>query len=318
MAKDPHHGELFWTRHLDRRIGAVLESIPGHADLRPGSAPYLRTAEGEIPTWVRIPIWLDASWAAERSDRPPGGVLADVLWGQYALFLHFRIQDDLLDGQRDDLRLLFVADRFLLEALESFQRLPELDARFWAFYRGCLRNTIEGAQEVGRLEKEPGAFRVEHLGLHARVSGMAKVGVAAISRLHRHERDISWLSCLQDQLAILNQVGDDLQDLAPDLKGGRYTWVANTLLAARAGKPIAPGERTRRLGEGLMAPERGAVIVKEIRRTVRAAAAAVPESAPSQIHDLVEKLNAMPDELDRSMHEARVRSVFGEALAGVR
>jgi hypothetical protein len=173
---------------------------------------------------------------------------------------------------------------------------------------------VDGDLEVEQLEKKAGGFTTEHLGLHARVSAILKVGAAAVSRLHGRHQDMGWVSRFQDQLAILSQIGDDLQDLASDLKDGRFTWVANTLLAAKPSESIGPRERARRLGEGFLRPERGALIVKELRRIVRAAAAEVPESAPRPIHDLVLRLRAMPDKLERRMHEARVRWVFGEAL----
>lgn len=293
----------------------MLASMPGQAGARRRDAPSLHLPHSQTPDWILIPIWLDQAWARRRSASRIGAALARILWGEYALFLSIRIQDDLFDEHRDDRRLLFVADRFLLESLESFQRFAELDDAFWAFYRSCVRDTVDGILEVGRLETEAGRFTRGHLGLHSRVGAIFKVGAAAVSRLRGHDRDMAWLSRLQDQLAIVSQIRDDLQDVAPDLKGGRFTWVGNTLLQARAGESIAPDQRARRLAAGFMIPERAAVIVEEMRRTVRAAAAAVPESAPRPIHDLVHKLTATPDEVERHMHEARVRWVFGDAVA---
>ncbi len=314
MASDPLPEELAWAQHLDRRISAVLESIPGFADLRPGRALGIRRSEGELPSWMRIPLWLDECWADARVGGVPGGDLAEILWGQFALFLFIRLQDDVLDRARDDLRLIVVADRFLVECLESFQPFPELNGGFWAFYRRCLRDTVDGALAVGRLEKEPGEFTAEHLGLHARVGGIFKVGAAAVCRLHGREGDAGWLARLQDQLAIMGQIADDVQDLGDDLQDGRFTWVGNTMLAARPGEAISADERAVRLGAGLMRPERGAAVVEELRRVARAAAAEVPDSAPRQIHELVLGLGAVPVELERTMHEARVRSVFGDLL----
>jgi hypothetical protein len=306
--------ETAWAQYLERRIGSVLASIPGQTDLRRGDAPSLQLPEGPTPEWMRIPIWLDQAWSQAPAGGVPGGPLAEVVWGQYALFLTIRIQDDLFDRQRDDLRLLYVADRFLLESMEAFQRVPGLDAAFWSFYRGCLRETVDGILETGRLEREAGQVTAEHLRLHARVSAIFKVGAAAVCRLHGHDGDMAWLAGLQDQTAIVSQIGDDLEDVAPDLEAGRFTWVGNTLLAAGAGETIAPDERARRLAAGFMRPERGAAIVAELRRAVRTAAAGVPESAPRPIRELVQKLDALPGELEQKMHEARVRSVFGEAV----
>jgi len=266
------------------------------------------------PAWISLPICLDQGWAVERSEPLPGDVLAEILWGQYALFLCIRLQDDLLDGARDDLHLILLADHFLMESLHAFQRFPDLDHKFWAFYRQSVRDTVNGYLEVERLEQEPGRFKRAHLGLHAQVSAILKLGAAAVGRLHARDQDLAWISRFQDQLAVFNQIGDDLEDLVPDLGDGRFTWVANTILAAKAGESLSPDERIRRLGEGFMLPERGEAIVEELRCTAQAAASEVPDSAPQAIHDLVQGLYANVDELDESMHEARVRRVFGEAL----
>lgn len=252
----------------------------------------------------------------ERSERLRSGVIAEVLWGQYALFLYIRIQDDLLDRHLDDLRLVFVADRFLLESLESFQRVGALDKTFWGLYRQCVRETVDGILEVRRLEQEPGRFTAEHLDLHARVSSIFKLGAAAVCCLHGRAEEMTWLSDFQDRLAVFSQIRDDLEDLTPDLDDGRFTWVANTLLVARAGEAITLDERARRLADGLTYPDRAAPVLGELRRVARAAADVVPKSAPRSIRDLLPRLQTMPDELEQALHEARVRWVFGEALAG--
>lgn len=302
-----------WEQYLRGRIGSVLASIPGAIDgPRRGEAGLQRV--DPTPNWISLPMWLDQGWAEERGEPLASDVLTEVLWGQYALFLCIRLQDDLLDGAREDLHLMLVADHFLLESLQAFQRFPELDDTFWAFYRECVRHTVNGDLEVERLEREPGRFTSAHLGLHAQVSSVLKVGAAAVGRLHGRARDVAWLSRFQDHLAVFHQIEDDLDDLVPDLMGGRFTWVANTMLAAEPGESLTPDERGRRLGEGFMRPERGEAIFEELRRIARAANAEVPPSAPQAIHEVGKALFTATDELERSMHEARVRWVFGEAV----
>jgi hypothetical protein len=41
---------------------------------------------------------------------------------------------------------------------------------------------------------------------------------------------------------------------------------------------------------------------------------AVPDTAPAQVHQLVGSLPARCDQLERALHEARVRQVFGQFL----
>lgn len=314
VTSDPGRARRAWEEHLRRRVSAVLASMPDQVySRRWGDGGFPLSIEGS-PDWISLPIGLDQDWAVERGKPLPSGVLAEVLWGQYALFLCIRLQDDLLDGAREDLHLILVADHFLLESLQAFQGLPALGHTFWAFYRECVRQTINGDLEVERLEREPGLFTGAHLGLHARVSAILKVGAAAVGRLHGHEEDVAWLSRFQDHMAVFNQITDDLDDLVPDLMRSRFTWVANTLLAADPGESMTTDERVRRIGEGFMRPERGQVIVSELSRIAQAAITEVPPSAPQAVHEAGRALLTATDELERSMHEARVRWVFGDAL----
>ena len=304
-----------WVEVLGRRVGSVLASVPGQTQEPAGGPPSYGRPDALTPPWLLLPSWLEQAWATEGPQSLPDGELAELLWGQYALFLYIRIQDDLLDKERADLGLLFVADRFLLESLESFQRFPALNGQFWAFYRKCLRETVDGILEVRRLENTPGGFTVERLGLHARVSAIFKLGAAAVCRLHGRDGEMAWLSDFVDRLAILGQICDDFRDLAQDLEVGRFTWVANALLGGRVGDPIVPEEWAGRLRDGFMRPDWEEPVLAELRRLARLAAEGVPDSAPPAVHDLVRELRIRPDALEQGMHEARVRWVFGEVLA---
>jgi hypothetical protein len=246
----------------------------------------------------------------ERADEQ----LARILWGQYALFLSIRIQDDLLDRQRDDLRLVFVANRFLLESLETFQSLTSLDSGFWDFYRECLRRTVEAILSVRHLESAPGRFRTEHLTLHAEVGSIFKVGVVAVCTLHGRRGEAEWMLDLLDHLAVISQIRDDLEDLEPDLKAGRFTWAANMLLDAARGDGVSSVKSRRLLGQSPLRSDRDELLLAELRRHAGLAAAAVPSRAPRAVHEMVGRLGCENDTLERGMHEARVRFVFGDAL----
>lgn len=301
-----------WLEEMDRRIAAVLGPIARHADTSEWVMPARLAREQPVPHWLLLPIWLEQEWGGSRRPAPPGW-LAPVLWGQYALFLTIRIQDDLLDRQREDLRTVFLSDRFLLASLESYQRLPALGDGFWELYRNCLNQTTEGILEVGRLERRLGGFTTDQLALHARVCALFKIGSAALCYLYGRPAELRWISSLLDQLAIFSQIGDDLEDLDSDVAGGRYTWVANTILGA--GSESSPMDaEAHRLGVGLMRSERGDVIVQQLRVVARAAVEAVPDTAPAQVHQLVGSLPARCDQLEQALHEARVRQVLGQFL----
>lgn len=261
-----------------------------------------------LPDWLTLPVDLHEAWAHKRTLKRVAE-LGDVLWAQYALFLYIRLQDDLLDRQQDDLRLLFVADRFLLESLACIEQ-PEL----WSFYRARLRETVDGILEVRRLEARPGLFTIDHLGLHAQVSGILKVAAASVAVLCGHPGEIGWISALMDRLAVFSQICDDVSDLVQDLEAGRFTWVANVLLHAEGEEHIGVDERMRRLADELFDGKRRAMVLDEMRKVARAAASSVPPSAPRRIHDLARALQVKTDDLDRMWHEASVRRVFADVL----
>ena len=301
-----------WADELSRRVGAVLTSLPGQPPALEGTVGLL-AADSHPPTWLLLPIWLEEAWGKPGAGSLPEEVMRDLLWGQYSLFLCIRIQDDLLDRQRHDLRFLLVADRFLLESLEAFQRLPALNGEFWTLYRNCLRQTVDGILEVGRLEATPGAFTAQHLELHARVSAIFKLGVAALCSLHRRPEEMAWLSNLLDRLAVFGQLCDDLRDLSQDLENSRYTWVGNALPGAGRGNPILSEPYAGFVGE-FMQPDWAEPVLAELRGVAREAAAWVPASAPPAVHDLVGKLREKPDVLEQLLHETRVRALLGEIV----
>jgi hypothetical protein len=299
-------------RELVPRVERVLRSVPIERR-HLGEALPSEFQHGRTPTWLLLPTWLNEAWTHEGAVLPRDTV-TDLLWGQYALFLYIRIHDDLMDQQRHDLRLLFVADRFLIESLQAFQGCASLDSEFWTFYRDCLRDTVDGILEVRRLEAEPGRFAAEHLELHARVSAIFKVGVAALCHLRRRTAETAWLSGFMDHVAVLNQICDDVQDLAGDLQDRRFTWVANVLLDARPGDATLANGISGRLVDALMRGERGVVFLSELRRLARAAAETVPPSASARVREFATSLRFRPDALEQRMHEARVRWVFEEVL----
>jgi len=298
---------------LYERVRAVLASLPGEAVAADALSLESLGPAPQVPPWLLLPIWVDEAWRAHGTQAVRQEALEEILWGQYSLFLHVRIQDDIFDGQRDDLRLVFAADRFLIESLEAFTSFPALSGEFQTFYLQCLRDTVDGILEVSRLEAEAGRFGINDLVLHSRVGAIFKIGVAAVSHLHQRSADLGWLTSLLDLVAVFSQIGDDVQDLAQDLNAGRFTWVGNTLLGVRPGDAITRSEMSSRLSDGLML-DRGQVVIEELRRIALAAAAIVPDTAPLPLRDFVLSLGKHPGRLEQDLHAARVRHVFGELV----
>jgi hypothetical protein len=292
-------------QEIDRQITRVLGLV------RDQSATWEipdRLAEGRpTPPWFELPVWLDEAWGGEPGKRP-APELPQILWGQYALFLFIRIQDDLLDRQRNDLPSLLVADRFLVESLESFRRLDQLDRGFWHSYDGWLQDTVEGISEVAALESVAGRFTTHHLGLHARVAAIFKAGTRALCRCHDRERDWPWIEGLLDQLAIFSQIGDDLHDLSEDVGTGRYTWPANVLLGNHESPAIE--EQSQSVGQWAHRLQRTNVILDQLREVAGAAVALVPSTAPEPVQELAAALVSRVLEMERDLHESMVREVF--------
>ena len=297
----------WWLQEIDHRIAGVLESVRG--DSAEWEVPGTLARRDQPPHWFELPIWLDDAWQAPVPGIGHLSTLADLLWGQYALFLFIRIQDDLLDQQRTDLDSMLVADRFLVESLESFNQIFILDSRFRKQYHGWLRDTVDGIRQVSRLEATAGGFTADHLPLHAKVCAIFKVGSLAVCRIHGREREWRWIEGLLDQLAMFSQIGDDLQDLSEDVEKGRCTWPANVLSGGSF--PVDPTA-------WLFRPERSDVILARLREIARVAADLVPSSAPVPIRALAQGLAGRVDELERGLHEMSVRMVFGELLDGVK
>lgn len=286
-----------YAAELRRRLDVVLASLPVTDEI---AAPAIEP----LPDWLTVPVHLYEAWGGKAAAE-----LGDVLWAQYALFLYIRLQDDLLDRQQEDFRLLFVADRFLIESLACIEPLA-----LGSFYRARLRETVDGILEVRRLEARPGLFTREHLGLHAKVSGIFKVAAAAVSTVCGRPEEIRWIAALMDHLAIFSQICDDASDVIQDLEAGRFTWVANVLLDVDADESIALDERMQRLGDGLFQERRRAQVLDEMRKAASAAAWSLPSTTPLAVHDFAAALAAKADEIDRMWHEASVRRVFAEVL----
>lgn len=269
------------------------------------------------PTWITLPVALHAAWSDPAADEPEP-VMLDVLWGQYALFLAVRLQDDLLDRHHGDLRLQFVADRFLVESLQALQPLPQLDASFWMQYRHWLRDTTDAILEVDHLCRTPGAFTAAHLPLHGKVGAIFRVGGLAICRLCVRPWEAAWLGALQQQLSVFSQIVDDLDDAAEDLRAGRYTFVVNTLTGARPDASAEPADYQDRLRASWLDPVRMDPIWSEMERLAARVAALVPRSAPAQAHAVAAGVQRTMTGLQERMHTARVAHVFGREIAALK
>jgi len=302
------------TRWEETLLRPPLNELPY---TRPTPKPDLATSTAVVPSWLQLPVWLHEAWRRPSASEKLNSRVLDLLWAQYALFVYIRLQDDLLDRHMSDLQIQFVADRFLVESLESLERAHVADAKSRAFYRSCLQNTVDGILEVRMLEGSPGRFEEHHLALHARVSSIFKVATAAVCTVHRRSTELAWLIPLQDELAVFGQICDDLQDLEDDLRGGRYTFAANALIGARTGEAMTHTEAMHRAAEGMLISARTDRIVLALECAASKARALVPDSAAPALHDFLASLQKRSGVLRQTLHEAGVRWIFGDSLFSV-
>ena len=304
-----------WDAALEGRFAHVLAEVPPSClapsrligdDMRPGAPP-------RTPVWIRLTLALHETWSGA-SASPEDPALLDLVWGQYSLFLWVRLQDDLLDRHFRDLRLQFVANRFLLEGLAALERVPGLGPAFRAACRARLLETTGAILDVERLQSLLGEFTAAHLPLHAQVAALFTVGPEAVCHRLKHRADLPWVRELQAQIAISSQIVDDLEDLLPDLDQGRYTFVANVLAGPLGGGPVDAAVMSRRVTDGIMVPSRCCPIWHVLAAAAAIAEAALPDHAPPLTRELATDLTRMPAMLAEQLHRARVRALFGAQL----
>ena len=264
--------------------------------------------------WSLFPRWLldDPRFAPARGDRRR--LLNDILWAQYCLFLFVRMHDDLFDGQAQSPSLLFVADQLLIECETTLARhFPDMP--FWRLFRNSLNTTLQGILKVDALQQRPGAMNRRSLTLYADVSAIFKVGAGAVCVGSSRLREFTQLSRFADEIAIAEQILDDLFDVDEDLARARYNFAANDLLAGDAAKVDGRAERLARkvlFGDGV-----GSLLDTVREHLDRADAAIAPlHLAPAVAY--VDSFRRGVGEFGRQVHYARVAHVFQGMTGDVR
>lgn len=192
--------------------------------------------EKRASRWVHLPYWRvlpsairDSRLCRSRQNPIAWGILTDLQWAQYCLFLFIRFQDDVFDGQSRDRVAVYASDQCLFEADRIFASYFAPRSWFWKEYRECLRMTTQSIVEVDTLQRSPDTRSEELLEGYARVSAILKVGSAAICALSGNKRAYRRISLFCDEMAKAGQIVDDLRDLDEDIMQNRYNYVANVL-----------------------------------------------------------------------------------------
>jgi hypothetical protein len=260
--------------------------------------------------WSLLPRWLldDRRFAAAAHRRP--GWIDDILWAQYCLFLFVRIHDDLFDGQAQQRSLVFVADEMLLEAQNTLARRSTA-ARFWQLFRQNVALTLRGILRADAIQQRRGAMNGRTVTAYADVSAVFKVAIAAVCVGSGRMREFRALSRFADEIAIAEQILDDLFDVDEDLARSRYNFAANCLLIGQLSEGIDAERITRELllGQGV-----GAVFQKVRRHLDRAADAVAPLRLAPAIR-YVDAFRRGVDDLRQQLHATRAAYVFEDLRA---
>jgi hypothetical protein len=290
------------ARYLRKWPPAVAEEVVAYLG-RPATDAVDRH-HGEERFWSLLPRWLASDRRFVATPRRHTW-LNDILWAQYCLFLFVRIHDDLFDRQTDSPALVFVADQLLLVCETTLARHQPAVA-FWPLFRASVSTTLAAILEVDALQRQPRAMKASSLVLHARVSDIFKIGAAAICVDARRMRDFRHISRCADELAIAEQILDDLFDIEEDVVRGRYTFVANTLL----GDGTVTDEWRASVAQQILFGDGVGAILDRAATHVDRARTAIDRLRLVPASRYLENFRRRLDELRPVIHRARVEHVF--------
>jgi len=267
-----------WNHELERFLGSWPPELCTEFRSYWCNLRSARCQRGEprpsAPTtyWLLLPGWLASRYevASPAARRIAVGLLPEVIWGQYTLFIAIRIQDDLFDGQTGSHALVFASGLFLVESARRFAAVCGDVPGFWQLYGESLGKTTRGILETDLLQKA-GECPVDSLLLkYAEVSSIFKVGSAALCMLAGRFDEFGYVSRFCDEMAKVSQIFDDLEDVLEDLGRGRSNYVARCI-GLRSTPPLS-GEQIEDVLEKWLRDESAQVcLLREIRKYIAAA-----------------------------------------------
>jgi hypothetical protein len=263
-----------------------------------------------MPFWLLVPCRLDEAFRSRRTRGGGPAALADILWGQYCLFQCIRLQDDVFDGHATDLALVYAANQFLVEAESAFAKCLPRTSRFWGVFWKALESTTQAIVRVDAMQKRIGCDPARLAREYARVAAVLKVGTAAVCFGRRRTRDLAALGRFADSYAMADQILDDLDDVAEDLRRRRFNYVAQRLCGGR----VRRLEVARRaIARALVSGEGGDLILGDARRHLARAAATADGLDLPALRDYAAQAGRALDSRRRALHRTRLELVFGQA-----
>lgn len=222
-------------RDLDRRMREFLGRLGAGGESRlterllpagPFDEPH-----DPRPGTAGFPWLLIAEWLAERFELTASeegrALVAELRWIQYCIYGLFRAQDDLVDGDTDDVLLTIEANHLLAEATRSAARHFDAHSPLWTILTDSIDATSRAIVRLDEIQSVPEREPHGELVLYRDLSACLEIAAAGIA-IAAGRRD-AWeeaISPALGRLAVAGQILDDLFDLSEDLEGGHVNYAA--------------------------------------------------------------------------------------------
>jgi len=300
------------VRHWPR--GLTLALRRAERARRPMPLRAGRPSAERLPFWLVVPWRLDEAYRSPRSAR--ASFLADALWGQYCLFQCIRLQDDVFDGHTTDLALVYASDQFLIEAERAFRKHFRRSSRFWGVFWQAFESTTQAIVHVDEMQKSVGCDPATLARQYAKVGSVLKIGTTAVCLGHRRPGDLAALGRLADDVAMGDQILDDLEDVADDLGHGRFNYVAQRICGRGGTARSDPEDARRAIARALAVGDGAGQVLGDARRYFDRAAATAEGLRIPALSTLPAAGRRAVDGLARAFHRAQVKVVLAPILAG--
>lgn len=288
-----------WTPPLRAELKRYVRSRTIHSLNRTGGPP---------PHYVLFPIWLLRRYRPKQSSSDRR-FLNDVLWGQFCVYLAFRIKDDLLDDTSDAGRLVLAADLLQFESVRTFLLHFPHRSRFWSLYFESLESTIQGEARVDSLQKSCEGSVATLLNEYARVCAIFTIGAAAVCVRYSGMRDLRRARLFWNEIAIAGQLLDDVEDLDEDWRRERFNSIVRIMLGKKLSALARKGLALTAVKKALVVGGIDRIAQMVLQRIDRAEEALKPIGGEAPYPPLRHYRKNI-DRMRRTMHRESVRLFF--------
>ena len=278
-----------------------------------------RRTKFDQPYWILLPIWLSSAYSGnKRSGKTLGGFIKDILWAQYCLFLFVRIQDDLFDKHVSSQSLIFISNRFLLEAERKFSIYFAVRSSFWKIYRAHLRETTLAIQHVDKLQRSLNAKPRHLLVAYAKVNAIFKTASIAVCLKYDRMRDFEYIQQFADEVATGSQILDDFEDIVEDLHRKRFNYAANVILRSAPRTKDARGTNPDRIARSLVFTPAGTELLTEVRDRLARGYDALKPLGIAEAGEFSEAYRRSLDAIQTQFNYKRAKLIVGKVALGKR